>query len=153
MIDTPQIVQTETIPTAVLRAKVPSREIQTQMGVLLQELGAEVRAQNVPVTGPWFTHHFYRPAEFFDFELCFPVAHPIQANGRVQPGEWPAMRVVRTVYQGPYDGLVNGWGEFVQWVEKEGLSISGEIWERYLVGPDTESDPQKWRTELNRPLI
>lgn len=153
MIETPRIVESESIPIAKLYAKVPTREIQSQMGALLRELGDELQHQQVKPVGPWFTHHFQRPAEFFDFEVCFQVERPITANGRVEPGEWPAMKVVRTVYTGPYQGLVAGWGEFMQWIEQEKLSISEEIWERYLVGPDSESDPGKWQTELNRPLL
>ncbi|MBS1813712.1 MAG: metalloregulator ArsR/SmtB family transcription factor [Acidobacteria bacterium] len=151
-IEMPQVVETGPIQMATLRAKVPAREIQMQMGALLRELSDEIQAQGVQVTGPWFTHHFRRPDEFFDFELCIPVATPVKASGRVQPGEWPTMKVVRTVYTGPYQGLAAGWGEFLGEIEKMGISISPEIWERYLVGPDTESDPEKWRTELNRPV-
>ena len=152
MIDTPRVVETTPVPIAKLYAKVPTSEIGTRMGSLLRELGEELQSQNVKPVGPWFTHHFRRPEEFFDFEVCLPVERPISANGRVEPGEWPAMKMIQTVYTGPYQGLVPAWGEFMRWIEKEDLPISDEIWERYLVNPDTESDPEKWRTELNRPL-
>lgn len=152
MIEIPRVVETEAVPIAKLYAKVPTSEIQTQMGLLLRELGEELRKQQIKPVGAWFAHHFRRPDEFFDFEVCFQVEKPISPNGRVEPGEWPAMRMVRTVYTGPYQGLVAGWIEFMGWIEKEALPISEELWERYLVNPDDESDPRKWRTELNRPL-
>ena len=28
-----------------------------------------------------------------------------------------------------------------------------DLWERYLVGPETSLDPAHWRTELNEPLL
>jgi effector-binding domain-containing protein len=152
-IEEPHIVQTETLIVAKLYAKVPTSQIQTEMGKLLQEVIAEVEKQGIALTGPWFTHHFRRPDDFFDFEVCMPVVTPIQPAGRVQPGEWPAMKVVRTVYRGNYSGLPAAWGEFMQWIDGEGLKISPEIWERYLINPNTETNPAKWTTELNRPLV
>ena len=153
MIETPQIVQTETLTMAKLYAKVPTSQIQSEMGKLVQEVIAEVQKQGIAITGPWFTHHFRRPDEFFDFEVCMPIGTPIQAAGRVAPGEWPAMKVVRTIYRGDYSGLPAAWGEFMEWTDAEALKLSPEIWERYLVNPSTESDPTKWTTEMNRPLL
>ena len=114
MIDTPQIVQTETLIMAKLYAKVPTSQIQTEMGKLVQEVIGEVQKQGVAITGPWFMHHFQRPVDFFDFEVCMPVATRIQPTGRVLPGEWPAMKVIRTFYRGNYSGLPAAWGEFMK---------------------------------------
>ena len=33
------------------------------------------------------------------------IAAVVKASDRVQPGEWPAMSVVRTIYHGGYEGL------------------------------------------------
>lgn len=153
MIETPQLVQTETLTLAKLYAKVPVSEISREMGKLVGELQAGILAQEgVSITGPWLTHHFQRPVEFFDFEVCFPVSKPVQPAGRIQPGEWPAMTVIRTIYQGPYQGLVPAWGEFMTWITESGHQITEDIWERYLIGPDSGVPPAEWRTELNRVL-
>lgn len=149
----PIIVTSEPMLIAKLYAKIPTREIQSTMGQLLRELSAELMKQQIPPTGPWFTHHLRRPAEYFDFEVCFPVATPIKPNGRVEPGEWPAMSMVRTVYRGPYEGLAQGWNEFMSDIERMGLRVSPEIWEVYKIGPDTESNSEEWQTELNRAIV
>lgn len=153
MIDTPQIVTTEAQSIAKIYAKIPASAIRQEMGKLVQELIQSVQAQNVEITGPWFTHHFHRPAEFFDFEVCMPVASEVKASGRMQPGVWPAMKMVRTIYRGGYEGLPSAWGEFIAWTESNNVKIGEEIWERYLINPNSESDPSKWQTELNRPLV
>lgn len=156
MIDTPQIVTTKALNIAKIYAKIPTSAIRQEMGKLLQELIQSVRAQDIDITGSWFTHHFRRPGEFFDFEVCVPVASEVKANGRmelgVKPGVWPAMKVVRTIYRGSYEGLPSAWGEFMAWIESNDLTITEEIWERYLINPDSESDSSKWQTELNRPI-
>jgi effector-binding domain-containing protein len=152
VIDTPQIVTTTALNTAKIYAKIPTSAIRQEMGKVLQELIQAVKDQGVEITGSWFTHHFRKPEEFFDFEVCVPVASEVKASGRMEPGVWPAMKVVRTIYRGGYEGLPAAWGEFMAWTESHGVKISEEIWERYLVNPGTESDASKWQTELNRPI-
>ena len=34
----------------------------------------------------------------------------------------------------------------------EGLAATGDLYERYLTGPETSPNPADWRTELNQPL-
>ena len=60
--------------------------------------------------------------------------------------------MARTVYQGSYDGLGAAWGEFCAWIDGSGLTPREDLWECYLIGPETSSNPADWRTELNRPL-
>jgi effector-binding domain-containing protein len=64
----------------------------------------------------------------------------------------PAAKIVRTTYRGGYEGLGAAWGEFCVWIETEGLNAQDSLWECYLSGPESSPDPDKWRTELNRPL-
>jgi effector-binding domain-containing protein len=153
MIDTPKITNTTAQPTAQIRLTVDRSEIQNVMGPGIQEVMGAVEAQGVGAAGPWFTHHLRMDPKVFDFEICVPVKSPIQAAGRVKPGSLPAARVARTVYHGPYERLGDAWGEFGRWIEAEGLKPAADLWEVYVAGPETGSDPSKWRTELNRPLL
>jgi effector-binding domain-containing protein len=152
MLDTPRIVQTTTQATAVIHLTVPREEIRNVMGPGYRELMAAVAAQGIVPAGPWFTRHFKVPDETFDFEIGVPVRTPIAAAGRVRPGLLPAARVARTVYHGPYDGLPAAWAELIDWVGVEGHTPAPDLWEVYVAGPESGSDPATWRTELNRPL-
>lgn len=153
MIDPPEIAQTTVQPAALIHAIVPRDEIQNVMGPTIREVFETIAAQGIASAGPWFTHHRRRPAETFDFEISVPVATAIAPAGNVQPGEWPAMKVIRTVYQGPYEGLGEAWGEFLDWIETNGLKTADDLWECYLGGPESSPDPATWRTQLNRQLI
>jgi effector-binding domain-containing protein len=153
MLETPQITRTTGQLTAFLHLIVPRAEIQNVMGPGIGEVMAAIAAQGLVPTGAWFTHHLRRPTETFDFEICVPVAAPVTATGRVKPGLWPAMTVARTVHHGGYEGLGAAWGEFLAWVAAGGHTPSPDLWERYLVGPETSPDPALWRTELNQPLL
>ncbi len=146
MIDTPKIVRTEAQPAAVIHLTVPKDKMREVMGPGLKELHAVLAAQGIEPTGPWFTHHLTLHASQWDFEIGLPIAAPVQAQGRVKPGELPALTVARTVYNGGYEGLGSAWGELMSWIQAEGHVAASSLWEVYL-----EESP--CRTELTRPLV
>jgi hypothetical protein len=97
MIETPQLIQTQTQLTAIIRPQIPKHEIQQAMGAGLRELHAAVAAQGIAAPGPWFTHHLKISPSGFDFEICLPVTKTVRAVGRVEASEWPAMKVARAL--------------------------------------------------------
>jgi effector-binding domain-containing protein len=40
----------------------------------------------------------------------------------------------------------------MDWIEAEGHTRTVDLWERYLTGPEEDSDPATWQTELTQPL-
>ncbi|MBK7405991.1 MAG: GyrI-like domain-containing protein [Phycisphaerales bacterium] len=152
MIDPPQILQLDPQPTAVVHITIPRSQIQQVMGPAIGEAIAAARAQGVGPAGHVFAHHFRITPDSFDFEVGIPVRAPIQPSGRVRPGVWPAMRVARTTYRGPYESLGAAWGEFHRWIRDQTLSTTDDIWECYVVGPESGPDPAAWQTHLIHPL-
>ncbi len=153
MIDKPEIVQIAAQHTAFIHVTIPRSEIQHVMGPGIQELTAALKAQGVSPTGPWFTHHIRMDPGVFDFEISMPVAAPIVAAGRVQPGLRPAAKVARTIYHGGYEGLSDGWSEMMAWIKAEGHAHGDDLREVYLTGPESGPDSTAYRTELSRPLV
>jgi len=152
MLDKPIIVQTAAQPTAIIRLTIPREEIRDVMGPGHAELMAAVAAQRIAPAGPWFTHHLRMDPAIFDFEIGVPVSASIAAAGRVEAGQLPAATVARTVYHGDYEGLGPAWAEFDAWITAQGHTPGEDLWECYVAGPESNSDPATWRTELNRPL-
>ena len=152
MIDTPQIVQTDARFTAVIHLTVPRGEMRTVMGPGIGEVMAAVKSQGIGPAGPWFTHHFKMHPATFDFQICVPVTAPVHPVGRVTAGTWPAMKMVRTVLHGGYEGLAGAWGEFNAWIKANGHQPAADFYECYVAGPESSPDPAHWRTELSRPL-
>ena len=152
MLDKPTILQTTAQKAAVIRLTIPRNKIQEVMGPGLNELMSTLQEQGITPTGPWFSHHFRMDPEVFDFELGVPVGSDVAPSGRVQPGQLPAARVARATYRGGYEGLGPAWGEFEDWLRKEGHSAAPDLWEVYAAGPETGPDSSNYRTELNRPL-
>jgi effector-binding domain-containing protein len=137
---------------AVIRFHIPQLELPTVMGPAVAELMAVIGAQGITPTGPLFNHYLSMDGGTFDFEVGVPVSGPVAPTGRVTPGELPAAKVVRTTYHGPYTGLHHAWREFGELGKAQGYVPAGGIWERYVVGPETNPDPSTWRTELNQPV-
>jgi effector-binding domain-containing protein len=153
MLETPEIVETQAQPAAIIRLTVPRDQIREVMGPGLQEVMAALAEQSVSPAGPWYTRHLRMDPEVFDFEIGIPVATPILALGRVEPGELRATRVARAIYHGDYEGLGPAWSELDAWVTAAGHRSAPDLWERYVAGPEASADPANWRTELNRPLL
>jgi effector-binding domain-containing protein len=152
MIEPPRLVQVPAQATACIPLVVPREEIRTVMGPGINEIFAVLGAQGIAPAGPWLTHHRRRPGATFDFSICVPVRTQVTPSGRVQSGELPAATVVRTLYQGPYEGLGAAWGELHAWIVTHGHTPRPDLWECYLRGPESGPDAATWRTELNQPL-
>ena len=152
MISTPQVIQTTAHEAAVIHLTIPRSEMMAAFGPAVGELMRTLAAQGVKPVGAVFAHHLRMTPETFDFELGVEVAAPVKATGRVKPSQLPAARVARTVYSGGYEGLPDAWGEFTAWMKAEGLTQAENLWEVYSAGPQSSSNPEDWRTELNRPL-
>lgn len=153
MIETPHIIETAAQLTAVIKLVVPTAEIMNVMGPGIRELMSAVAAQGIGPAGPWFTHHFKRPSDVFDFEIGVPVTGTAIVTGRVEASQLPATKAARTVYHGGYEGLAGAWGEFEAWIAEQKLSPAEDLWEVYLVGPESGGEASTFRTALHRPLI
>jgi effector-binding domain-containing protein len=153
MLATPQILQTAVQPTAVIHLVVARSDIARHMGPAIGEVLSTLAAQGMTPAGPVFSLHGRRPSDTFDFEVGVPVAREVLPAGRVRMSRLPALRVARTTYAGGYEGLGAAWGQFLAWVEAQGLVAQQGLWECYVAGPESGPDPANWRTELNLPLV
>lgn len=138
--------------SAVIRLTIPKAQVAQLMGAAIGELMSTVAAQGAGPAGPLYSYHHRGDPDVFDLEVGVPVSQPISPTGRVTPGELPAVKVVQTVYSGPYEGLGDGWCEFMQAVEAGDYDLDTPFFERYVAGPESSPDPAQWRTELNRVL-
>ncbi|MCB9184930.1 MAG: GyrI-like domain-containing protein [Flavobacteriales bacterium] len=149
MITPPEVIRTKEIATAVIPLVVPGRDMPKYMDPAIQELIKTITGQGIQITGPMFSYHHRRPSDTFDFEIGFPVSGAVKPEGRVINGKLPAVKVVRSVYQGPYEGLAQAWPELQTWVRTNGHGETGRFWESYLTNPEEVKDPKDYRTELN----
>lgn len=155
MLDAPSIVTVPLQHTAYIHLTVPRSSIKKEMGPAIEEVLGALREQSIAPEGPIFAHHLRTDPATFDIEVGVPVSAsaPVTPSGRLRSGHIPAAQVVRSVYTGPYEGLYNAWSELNEWIRAKGLTMAPNLWEVYLYGPESTSNPEEWRTELNRPII
>src|SRR6267143_2051695 len=120
MLAAPEIIMTNVQEAAVIRLTIPRSEMMKVFGPAVGELMAALAAQGVEPVGAVFAHHLKMSPDTFDFELGVKVSAPVKATGRVKPGQLPAVKMARTVYSGPYEGLPSAWGEFDKWMRANG---------------------------------
>lgn len=149
MITTPEVVTTQEVITAAIPLVIPGRDMPKYMDPAIQEIIQVLTDQGMQPAGPMFSYHHRRPSDTFDFEIGFPVAKAIREVGRVISSELPAVRVARSVYHGPYEGLPQAWPALQKWVHENGLGGTGRFWECYLNNPNEVNSPSEYRTELN----
>jgi len=152
MIDTPTILETERRDIAIIPLDIPMSDMRIVMGPGIGELLAAVSAQGIGPIGAWFNHGYEYSAARCRFEIGVAVSSPVTPTGRVLASVRPALRVARTIYRGPYEGLGDAWGEFETWIAKNAPPRADDLWETYAVGPESGDDATKWETILERPL-
>lgn len=149
MITPPELITTKEIITAVIPLVISGRDMPRYMDPAIQEVIKAITGQGIKITGPMFSYHHRRPSDTFDFEIGFPVAKVIKEDGRVINSKLPTVKVVRSVYQGPYEDMAQAWGAVQQWVRQNGHGETGRFWESYMNNPDEVQDPKEYCTELN----
>lgn len=91
-------------------------------------------------------------ADTVDVVIGYAVDAGVPAGQDLEEVALPRGEAVATVHTGPFDAMESTYRAVERYVADAGLSASGEVWEEYLVGPDTEPDPSRWRTRIVQPL-
>jgi effector-binding domain-containing protein len=155
----PQITERAEQHYAGIPATVPMDGISAAVDDAFPELFGWLAGQGIPPAGaPFIRYLVIDMAGELQLELGVPVAAPIAASGRIQPGTLPGGRYAVLRHTGPYDGLVASNGALLQWAAEHGIefdaSAAGEVstWrgraEHYLTNPAKEPDPAKWEVDV-----
>jgi effector-binding domain-containing protein len=149
----PKIITTNTRLMAVIHLTVPWGEIQRFMEPALSELLGIISAQGIGPVGAWSNHHLTVSPSHANFEVSVPVSSPVSRTGRVEHREVPSGIAACSSHLGAYEGLGSAWRDLNSWIKGRGYTPAPDLWECYVVGPESCPDPAAWRTELTRPLI
>ena len=149
MIDTPVQTSTEAQQTAAIHLLIPVTAMRDEFPKSIAELLETLRQQGIAATGPVFAHHFRRPTDSFDFNVCIPVERPVEPAGRVESITLPSLPVIQTTCHGDYAGLPHAWGEFIASIQSQAKNLRGDFIEAYVVGPQDGLPAAEWRTDLS----
>ncbi len=152
MLITPEVVELPTRAAAVIRMTIERQRIAEAFPPAIQEVMSGLGAQGVQPAGPLFARYLRMGSGEVDVEIGVPLERPIEPEGRITNGSLPGGRALRAVHQGPYEELSSSWDQFGRWVAENGHEPDEGLWESYVTGPESSSDPAEWRTELVLPL-
>ena len=123
------------------------------------ELFGWLAAQGVGPAGPPLIRYLVIDmAAELRIELGVPVAAPVTASGRIQPGVLPEGRYAVLRHTGPYDGLLASNAALLQWAQEKGIEFDtwgtpqDSAWrsraEHYLTDPSQEPDPARQEVDV-----
>lgn len=128
-----------------------------QVGSLIADGYGALMPAGIMPAGPCFT--IYHDPEFnpeaLDVEIAFPVGETVSEAPDTPGGRQFAIRDICgsraavLVHQGPYDTISQAYAAMGEWLEANGLQLSGPPHEAYLTAPDDPSGPI---TELRFPV-
>lgn len=131
---------------------VPMTDLTAFFGRAYTVTGAEIEDQGVEQTGPPIALYHGMPTDTIDITAGFPISQPITpANGTVV-ATLPGGPAIETIHTGTYDSMASTYSELMAWLKGQHIELPEDLWEEYLVGPDTEADPTKWQTRIVVPL-
>ncbi len=160
---TPEITTTQLQehPTAMVREKVPMKELTGFFGRAFTSVMAAVQQKGLQPAGPPYGMYRGMPSDVVDVEAGFPLAEPFPVQGPegvtvdgghgeslVAGGSFPAGPAYEAVHTGPYDALPQTYEALQARMKADGVTPADVMWESYVTDPETEPDPAKWRTRV-----
>jgi effector-binding domain-containing protein len=131
--------------TAVIRGRVPAKELARFVPAACGEVWSFIRAAKLPRPG----RHLALYLEDGSVEVGAEVSGPFTGNERVHCSQLPFGSVATTVHFGPYGGLGEAHAAIREWCAGHDQRRSGIVWEIYGHWEESwNSDPSKIRTDV-----
>lgn len=148
----PEIVLLQPQDAVSVRGVVSYEELTDFFSEAFAEAARAAAQEGAEITGPPFGFYPEMPTDRVTVEAGFPVSRSVSATGRAHPLVLPGGKVVRAMHVGPYDTLEESYDALRAWVAEQGVRVAIPMWECYLSDPESEPDPEQWRTQIFWPL-
>jgi effector-binding domain-containing protein len=146
------VVETAAQPMIAIRAVTRPAEIDSLVAQILSLLGNHLERLGVSPSGPPFARHYEFREEHVELEAGFPLAEPVEGEGRLAAGELPAGRAVRCWHRGSHDTLARSYDHLASWAMEHGHTPVAPPWEVYWRGPRESDSCASYRTEILWPI-
>lgn len=135
-----------------LRESVRAEELQDFFPRAMTAAGEALAARGVEPVGPPVALYEGMTGETFEVVAGFPVPAGAAPSDDVVAAMLPGGATVEATHEGSYDDLSSTHEELAAWFEENGVTVPTAMWEEYLVGPESEADPRRWRTRVVYPV-
>lgn len=147
------IKQVEAVKALVIKGDVPMDEIGPLMGSMYGRLFSYVESNEIQPAGPPFTVYLsWNPEGNVVFEAGVPVTKTEAGEDEIVYKEYPAMKVVSTLYTGAYEKMEPVYNELMEHMKTKNLEGNGTSWEIYLTDPEEVDNPEENQTLIYFPL-
>ncbi len=141
-----ELTRSEVIHTAVIRSRVPQKELSRFVPAASGEVWNFILAAGLPKPG---RHVAVYLDDQGTVEVGAEVSEPFIGNDRVHCSYLPAGRVATTVHLGPYSGLGEAHTAIRHFCNAQGCQLAGVSWEIYGHWEESwNSDSSKIRTDV-----
>ncbi len=129
-------------------------ELGVKLGELYGIVFSEVGKQQLELAGSAFVH-------YLDYDETTGISHYLpgvmvkaagKTSAKVKGVSHPEMKVVRALHTGPYEKFMESYEILEEYIEVNGIEVSGEAFEFYEVSAQEEPDPAKWQTVIAFPI-
>ncbi len=129
-------------------------ELGVKLGELFGLVFSEVGKQQLELAGPAFVH-------YLDFDEASGISHYLpgvmvkaagKTSARVKAVSHPEMKVVRALHTGPYEKFMESYGLLMAYIEANGIEVTGEGFEFYVVSAQEDPNPANWKTVIAFPI-
>jgi effector-binding domain-containing protein len=139
-------------PIVGLHEVVAMTDLSDFFGRAFEAAAAELARLGEAPAGPPVALYRGPASETIDVVAGFPVRHVVTPTGGLVVEMLPGGSLVETIHTGSYDDLGRTYAGFSEWFAEQGLTVSSAMWEEYLVGPESETDPSRWQTRIVYPV-
>jgi effector-binding domain-containing protein len=140
-----ELTESKPITTAVIRSRVPAKELAKFVPAACGEVWSFIRTAGLPRPG----RHMALYLEDGFVEVGAEVSGPFTGNERIHCSQLPGGTVATTVHFGPYGGLGGGHAAIREWCARNGHRFSGICWEIYGHWEESwNNDASKIRTDI-----
>ena len=146
------IKEVDAVKALVIKSEVPMAEIGPTMGKVYEQLFSYLGASNMQPAGPPFAVYLsWDPEGNVVFESGVPVAKAEAGKDDIVYKEYPAMKVLSTLYIGAYDKMEPVYQEIMEHMKTNNLEGNDTSWEIYLTDPN-EVAPEENKTMIYFPI-
>jgi effector-binding domain-containing protein len=146
-----KVVQLQPQHAAVIRFQCAPGDVPRHLGPAYGEIGGYLHKLELEHEDAKVYARFLSLGPTMDVEAGFTVAGPIQASGRVTPGQLPGGEAATTLHVGPYEGLAAATEAVRSWIAANRREAAGGPWEVYVDDPE-EVPASELKTEVYVPL-
>jgi len=141
-----ELTRSKPVHTAVIRSRVPSKELAQFVPAACGEVWSFIRLAGLPRPGRHLALYLDGQGSI---EVGAEVSEPFAGNERVHCSQLPEGRVITTVHFGPYGRLSDAHKAIQEWCAQHGHPCSGISWEIYGHWEDSwNTNSSKIRTDI-----